>query len=156
MKIHDLRTKKKPSRKRIGRGGKRGTFSGRGTKGQKSRAGRRIRKAERDLILRLPKKRGFRNKPKNPKPVIINLSELSSKLKELDNSKIVDRAVLESLNLIPSGYKGVIKILGAGSAPSGVGLKGFKISKSVKMKIEKAGGQILPEDTKKTKKAKSK
>lgn len=50
------------SRKRIGRGGKRGTYSGRGMKGQKSRAGRKIRPAVRDLIQRTPKLRGARNK----------------------------------------------------------------------------------------------
>ncbi|MEK7341913.1 MAG: uL15 family ribosomal protein, partial [Candidatus Binatota bacterium] len=33
----------KKKRKRVGRGGKRGTYSGRGSKGQKSRAGARIR-----------------------------------------------------------------------------------------------------------------
>lgn len=44
---------------RVGRGGKRGTTSGKGQKGQKARAGRRIRPAERDLIIRIPKLRGF-------------------------------------------------------------------------------------------------
>lgn len=48
--LHKLKKKK-----RIGRGGKRGTFSGRGTKGQKARAGRKIRPAIRDLIQSLPK-----------------------------------------------------------------------------------------------------
>ena len=44
MQLHQLkpthRSKKAP---RVGRGGKRGTFSGRGSKGQKSRSGTRIR-----------------------------------------------------------------------------------------------------------------
>ena len=44
MQLHQLKpTHKKEKSKRIGRGGKRGTFSGRGSKGQKSRAGTRIR-----------------------------------------------------------------------------------------------------------------
>lgn len=68
MQLHELQpfhaTK---TEKRIGRGGKRGTTSGRGTKGQKARAGHRIRPAERDLIQQLPKKRGFANKPKGKK-----------------------------------------------------------------------------------------
>jgi large subunit ribosomal protein L15 len=50
--------------KRVGRGGKRGTTAGRGTKGQKARSGHCIRPAERDLIQRLPKLRGYKNKPK--------------------------------------------------------------------------------------------
>jgi large subunit ribosomal protein L15 len=59
MQLHELApTHRSKDKKRIGRGGKRGTFCGRGSKGQKSRAGHRIRPAERDLILRLPKLRG--------------------------------------------------------------------------------------------------
>ena len=65
MQLHELQpdTPNK-NRKRIGRGGKRGTTSGRGQKGQTSRAGHRIRPAERDLIQRLPKLKGVKNKPK--------------------------------------------------------------------------------------------
>ena len=154
MKLHELKAKKliKP-KKRIGHGGKRGTTSGRGTKGQKSRSGRRIRKSERDLILRLPKRRGFRNKIKSPKPISLNLEKISAKLKDV---KVVDRATLEQFNLIPSGYRGVIKVLGNGNSIAGVSFKGIKISESAKIKIEKAGGQIIPEDAKKAKKPRSK
>jgi len=63
MLIHELQPEH-PGRdkKRIARGGKRGTYSGRGHKGQKSRSGRNIRPAERDIILRLPKLRGNRSR----------------------------------------------------------------------------------------------
>lgn len=65
MQLHELQPlHANKEEKRIGRGGKRGTTSGRGTKGQMSRAGRRVRPAQRDLIQRLPKLRGFANKPK--------------------------------------------------------------------------------------------
>jgi len=65
MQLHELQpTFPNKDRKRIGRGGKRGTTSGRGQKGQSSRAGHRIRPAERDFIQRLPKLRGVKNKPK--------------------------------------------------------------------------------------------
>jgi len=65
MQLHELQPDSpNKTRKRIGRGGKRGTTSGRGQKGQKSRAGRRIRPAERDLIQSLPKLKGVKNKPK--------------------------------------------------------------------------------------------
>ncbi|MDE2144662.1 MAG: hypothetical protein KGJ01_01695 [Patescibacteria group bacterium] len=63
MQLHELSPlHKNKEEKRIGRGGKRGTFSGRGTKGQRARAGHRIRPAERDLIQHMPKLRGTRNK----------------------------------------------------------------------------------------------
>ena len=68
MRLHELKPfHPNKSHKRVGRGGKRGTTSGHGTKGQKSRAGHKIRPAERDLIQRLPKLRGFANKVKRGK-----------------------------------------------------------------------------------------
>lgn len=63
MQLHELQPLNSSKKsKRIGRGGRRGIFSGRGVKGQKSRAGHRIRPAERDLIQHLPKLRGAGNK----------------------------------------------------------------------------------------------
>ena len=65
MQLHELRPKHKiKKRKRIGRGGKRGTYSGRGMKGQKSRAGARFEPIIRGLIKRYPKLRGYKFKPK--------------------------------------------------------------------------------------------
>lgn len=59
MQFHTLkpRTKNKKSRQ-VGRGGKRGKTSGRGTKGQNARAGRKKRPEMRDIIKRIPKLRG--------------------------------------------------------------------------------------------------
>ncbi|MCL4405157.1 MAG: hypothetical protein M1361_00055 [Patescibacteria group bacterium] len=63
MQLHDLKPRHaRFLKKRVGRGGKRGTFSGRGTKGQRARAGHKIRPAERDFIQRLPKLRGVGNR----------------------------------------------------------------------------------------------
>src|SRR5512145_1013549 len=61
MQIQDLKSRtKRPQSARVGRGGKRGKTSGRGTKGQKARAGHKIRPEIRDLIKKLPKLRGYR------------------------------------------------------------------------------------------------
>ncbi|MDO8589813.1 MAG: uL15 family ribosomal protein [bacterium] len=59
MQFHNLqaRTKRKYSRQ-VGRGGTRGKTSGRGTKGQNARAGRKKRPELRDIIKRIPKLRG--------------------------------------------------------------------------------------------------
>ena len=57
--IHRLKKKK-----RVGRGGKRGTYCGRGIKGQKSRAGRKLKPLIRDVIKKYPKLRGYRFKSK--------------------------------------------------------------------------------------------
>lgn len=60
MQLQNLKKEyKERTKKRIGRGGKRGTYSGKGQKGQKSRAGHKIRPAIRDLVIKLPKRRGF-------------------------------------------------------------------------------------------------
>jgi len=59
MQLHNLapRTKSKKS-VQVGRGGTRGKTSGRGTKGQNARAGRKKRPEIRDFIKRFPKLRG--------------------------------------------------------------------------------------------------
>ena len=59
MQSHQLKpTHKRKKPQRIGRGGKRGTYSGAGIKGQKSRAGAKIRPEIRDFIKKLHKLRG--------------------------------------------------------------------------------------------------
>lgn len=59
MQFHNLQSKTKRIRKRqVGRGGRRGKTSGRGTKGQNARAGRKKRPEIRDIIKRIPKLRG--------------------------------------------------------------------------------------------------
>src|SRR3989344_7528452 len=59
MQLHTLssRTKNKKNPP-VGRGGKRGKTSGRGGKGQTARAGHKIRPEVRDLIKKIPKRRG--------------------------------------------------------------------------------------------------
>lgn len=131
---------------RIGRGGKRGTSSGRGTKGQKSRSGHRIRPAERDLLIRLPKLRGYRNKSINVKHRVVGLDQLES----------MKATEFSLANL------GKAKILGNGEIKKAITVTGLPVSKSAKEKIEKAGGKVIervvakaPEKPTKTKKAKA-
>jgi large subunit ribosomal protein L15 len=146
MKLHSLSPFKDRSKTRVGRGGKRGTFSGRGTKGQKSRSGRKLRPADRDLIMRIPKRRGFRNKPTSPKPVTISLSELSAKassfLKGNDKEFVIDKKTLIGFGFVSPHYSGEIKILGNGEVSQALVIKGVKVSESAKMKIEKAKGKV--------------
>jgi len=146
MKLHELRpTYKNKNKKRIGRGGKRGTYSGRGVKGQKSRAGAKIRKAERDLIIRLPKKRGFKNQPKSIKPLTINLSKLNSLIVDPKRKELikVNGDFLRQVGFIPIRYRGQIKILGNGIIDTPVIIDGVLVSKNAKVKIERAGGRVV-------------
>ncbi len=64
MQFHTLKrhTPNKKS-KQVGRGGTRGKTSGRGTKGQNARAGRKKRPELRDFIKRVPKLRGRGKSP---------------------------------------------------------------------------------------------
>ncbi len=153
MQLHTLGSTNKKMKRRVGRGGKRGTTSGRGTKGQKSRSGHRMRPAVRDLILRLPKRRGYKNRPQSEKPFIVSLSELEAKLKLFSGEKKnieIDNAFLKELGILPPYHVGAVKILaGKIEMPISVNgstlltIKGIKISKSAKEKVEKAGGNII-------------
>ena len=144
MKLHQLISIQKRSQ-RIGRGGKRGSYSGRGVKGQKSRAGRRIRPAERDLILRLPKLRGFRNKPKGELSKVFNVGMISSSLASKSGAGkeiVVTKEFLKTAGLLGKKFKGNVKILGMGEITIPVSVRGISVSESAKKKIEKAGGKV--------------
>jgi len=147
MKLHELKSIKKRVQ-RIGRSGKRGSYSGRGVKGQKSRAGRRLRPAERDLIMRLPKLRGFRNKTKSEKAIVFNLQRISDNLKSFVKSGApleVNKELLRVAGLLRKSDTGEIKILGTGEIAFAVRTSGIKVSDGAKIKIEKAGGSVARE-----------
>lgn len=136
MQLHTLSSQKTNRAQRVARGGKRGTYSGRGQKGQKSRSGRRIRPAMRDLIIRIPKKRGFHNKPKAASALVLQLSDL----KKMEG--VVDREALKKAKMIPQRHLGLIKILSAGEAPAGLTIRGLSVSAVAKKKIEEAKGKV--------------
>jgi large subunit ribosomal protein L15 len=130
---------------RVGRSGKRGSYSGRGVKGQKSRSGHRIRPAERDLIMRIPKMRGFRNKPKDAIPEVFNLGALSVRLKSHVKGNVpleITNDFLRAIGFVKKDFNGIVKILGTGEIAFPVIVSGVKVSESAKMKIEKAGGSV--------------
>ncbi len=135
MQLHDLKIKAK-NKKRVGRGGKRGTYSGKGMKGQKSRAGHKIRPASRDLLIRIPKLKGIKNKPLTAKTIVVNLSRIA-KIKE----NTITREVLIANKILRKNEK-IIKILSTGTINQPITIKGISVSKKVKEKIEAAGGKI--------------
>ncbi len=130
---------------RIGRSGKRGSYSGRGVKGQKSRSGHRIRPAERDLIMRIPKKRGFRNKPKDAIPEVLNLGALSVRLRSFVQGKApleVTNEFLRAHGFVKKDFNAIVKILGTGEMLFPIVVSGMKVSQGARTKIEKAGGSV--------------
>ena len=142
MQINQVTPKTKNRKgKYIGRGGKRGTYSGRGIKGQKARAGRKMRPEIRDLIKKLPKKRGYRFKSFQKDSAIVNLDVLNKKL--ADNSEITPKILAEyGLVKVLGGKIPSVKILGKGEIDKKFSVSGCLISVSAKEKIEKAGGKI--------------
>ena len=81
MQLHTLKRKTKNKKDReVGRGGRHAKTSGRGTKGQNARAGRKLRPQLRDIIKKLPKRRGRGknvNKSFEIRPAAVSLTKLS-------------------------------------------------------------------------------
>ena len=146
MQLHQLKPKhKSKKRKRVGRGGKRGTYSGRGMKGQKSRAGRRLKPVIRELIKRYPKLRGYRHQTREQalglEPQVLNLSLLEKKFKadEIVSPKsLLEKGLIHRIR----GRTPQVKILGGGDIKKVLNVEGCQISKGAKEKIEKAGGKL--------------
>lgn len=138
MQLHELKPNNKiKKKKRVGRGGKRGTYSGRGLKGQKSRAGRRIRPQLRDIIKKIPKKRGYKFKSVREKLPIVNIESLN---KIFNDGEKINPSNLFKTGLISKKVK--VKILGNGKTTKKFFISGCEISSEAKNKIIKAGGEV--------------
>ncbi len=144
MQIHNLKRKTENKKKvQVGRGGKRGKTAGRGTKGQKARAGHKIRPEIRDMIKRLPKLRGRgvnSNKSIKKDATPVNLTKLSVfKAGETVTPKtLVDKGVIEMFG----GRYPEVKILSTGDIAVALTFKNCSVSASAKSKIEKVGGIV--------------
>ena len=143
MQFHQLTSPKQKTRKRIGRGGKRGTYSGKGMKGQKSRAGKRIRPALRDFVQRIPKLRGVpasRYKKQGVKQFrviyqIINLDVLDKNFK--DGETVSPKVLLEKkLVRRIKGKTPAVKILGRGELKKKLMFEGVSMSKQAEKHVK--------------------
>ncbi len=144
MKLHDLHPaagSRTPSR-RVGRGhgSGRGKTAGRGTKGQKSRAGGGIpawfEGGQTPLHIRTPKLHGFRNRGRVAYAPL-NLAKLS----EVAKGTLVTPDVLAHDGLI-SDTKLPVKILGNGDAPKGITIHAHAFSKAALEKLAAAGSTV--------------
>lgn len=145
MQLHSL-TRKTPNKKPryVARGGKRGKTAGRGTKGQKARAGNKIRPEIRDVIKRLPKLRGHgknSNFTIQVKPAIANLGDIEAAFAA---GAIISPETLFAAKLVrrSGGLMPRVKILGTGDLSKKFTFKNCVISTAARAKIEKAGGTI--------------
>ena len=137
-------------RKRVGRGlgsGK-GRYSGRGIKGQKSRAGSHKMRAgfeggQMPIYMRLPKQRGSTSQDAMPIGPF-RTSTVPVNLRDLDRFDAGDEVTPESLvekGLIKNTRTDV-KILGGGEISKKLTIRVQAISASAREKIEQAGGTV--------------
>ena len=142
MQNNTLKTAKRKKKKRIGRGGKRGTYSGRGMKGQKSRTGAHVdplfEGGRSSLSERMKKLRGFKSLKAKAFP--IQLSQLE---KKLNSGVTVTRELLASEKMISkSQLFSSVKILGSAKLTKQFIIgKDIQCSQSAKQSIEAAGGR---------------
>ncbi len=153
MQLHDTQfSDHRASRKRVGRGGKRGFTSGRGTKGQKARAGTRIRPGFRggdNPIWKLfPKQRGASKKTDVKhrsfqvhynKPAIVDLDAINRAFK--DGERVEPKTLLKR-HLVMTNTNG-IKVLGDGTLKKKLMFSKVTLSKSATKKVAAAGGTIV-------------
>ena len=144
MQLNELKRKTPNKRvQRVGRGGKRGKTSGRGTKGQDARSGHKKRPEIREILKKLPKLRGYAFNSIQAPAIVVNLKALEATFKA---GEIVNAKTLEERGLIRMRKnlqtKPTIKILGTGELSKKLVIAGCKVSGTAKAAIEKAGGSI--------------
>jgi large subunit ribosomal protein L15 len=144
MQLHTISSKtKQKTKKHIGRGGKRGTTSGRGTKGQKARSGHKIRPEIRDIIKRIPKLRGRGKHSFVGHAKEIFSFDLDFVSNHFEAGQTVNARSLRLKNFIPNQKtKPEIKILGSGALKKKLVFEGLLYSASAREKIKEAGGTV--------------
>jgi large subunit ribosomal protein L15 len=165
MRLHDLRPAEgsRKERIRVGRGiaaGK-GKTAGRGTKGQKARAGGSIpawfEGGQTPLHQRIPKLRGFKNRFKIDFEIVnvgdidaaaqrgafeVEAADAKPTTKTKAASQVtVNQDILRAVGLVKSLNK-PLKILGAGELSAALFVVADAFSASARSKIEAAGGSV--------------
>lgn len=142
MQLHQIQPKHSSQKKhRIGRGGKKGTYSGRGMKGQSARAGAKFLPIIRSLIKRYPKLRGYRVQRSSPafQAVSLRAVEKAFKADEVVNpASLLEKGVISRFG----GKTPAVKILASEEMKKALTFEGCKVSKNAKVCIEKAGGTV--------------
>lgn len=146
MQVHQLQPKHKTkNRKRVGRGGKKGTYSGRGIKGQSARSGRKMVPIIRELIKRYPKLKGYRSSVPDNRWATASLGVLDKKFSDGDTvspKSLIEKGVFRVAKIQK------VKILNKGSLNKKLIIENCEVSKTAKTAIEKAGGSVKIQSTK--------
>ena len=132
----------KKNRRRVGRGdgsGK-GTYAGRGLKGQKSRSGKgpmtKFQGGQLSLLKRLPSIRGFNNIFRQEYSVV-NVDHLSL----FPEGSEVTPELLVQVGFVKD-LREPVKVLGRGEIDVAITVSAQRFSEAAKRKIEAAGGTV--------------
>ncbi len=129
MQAHNLTSNSRKSKRRVARGGQKGTYSGRGMKGQCSRSGFSQRPTfeggRSSLVSQAKKVRGFKSKRAANQVVAVELIE-----KKYADGEVVSPETLKAKGLISKTYLPV-KILGGGKLTKKVKFEDVATSKAV-------------------------
>lgn len=159
MKLHDLQPApgSHQAKTRVGRGiaaGK-GKTAGRGTKGQKARAGGSIppwfEGGQTPLHMRIPKLRGFRNRAKVVYE-IVNVGDIAARIEagaftatgtapKKGEPMTINADILRAVGLVRD-VKKPLKVLGNGELSTALFVVADAFTKSATAKIEAAGGSV--------------
>ncbi len=142
MQVHQLQPKHLTrNKKRVGRGGKKGTYSGKGGKGQSARSGRKMVPIIRELIKRYPKLKGYRAFVLQHNSAVVNLEALDKHFKDgeiVNVSNLIKKGIVNTIK----GKAPAVKILGQGKITKKIIVEHCKVSAKAKEAIEKAGGSV--------------
>ena len=144
MQINTLKLKTPKKRKKtIGRGGKKGTFCGKGMKGQKARSGAKVNPlfegGRSTLIDHMKKKRGFTSIAKDV--ATVKLTDLETNFVNGDTVTLDALVKTELIRKIQASAK--VKILGNTAIKTKLTIaKGILLSIPAKKAIEAAGGKV--------------
>lgn len=139
MQIHSLTLPKRKSKKRIGRGGRRGTTSGRGTKGQGAHNKHKsplFEGGRSTLLDRMKKVKGFKS-PK-AKPMTLTLSFLDRHFE--DGETVSCETILGKKLFSPKHLRGGIKVVATGTLGKKLSFDGGTLfSETALVAVKKVG-----------------
>lgn len=144
--IHSTPSHRKSKRVGRGQGSGRGKTSGRGGKGQTARAGAKLRPEIRDIIKKLPKRRGYgknRARAVNPEravpvEVTIDRLEIFAAGESVTPATLVAKGVIR----MSGGKTPMVKLIGNSGLTKKLAVSGCSATAGARAAIEKAGGSI--------------
>lgn len=150
MQTHGLKRPKGNIQKAatVGRGGKRGKTSGRGTKGQKAHGGHGMRPEMRDFIKKFPKLRGHgtnrsRTVNADKAPIAtVNLAALEASSIKTGEAVTPKTLVEAGVIALRGGKTPAVKILAQGTLTKKLTIEGCAASATARSAVEAVGGSI--------------